>query len=269
MTMRGKTTPSRSGWRSGRDLLDQAQDLIYTAWDNPNPSMRVALARKALTISPDCADAYVLLAEAAVTPAKALEFYRKGVQAGERAVGKEPFEEDVGHFWGILQTRPYMRARAGLARCLWDRGTYDEALVHWRDMLRLNPNDNQGIRYVLATRLLELGRDRELAALLQEHHDDGRAYMIWTRALFAFRTQGDNSKSRRALTEALESNPHVPAYLLGHKPLPGVLPAYTGLGDESEAMSWAIENIKAWQTTAGALAWLAQRLDAGKPRLLH
>ena len=41
--------------------------------------------------------------------------------------------------------------------------------MHWRDLLRLNPNDNQGIRYVLAARLLELGRDRELAVLLKAH----------------------------------------------------------------------------------------------------
>ncbi len=75
-----------------------------------------------------------------------------------------------------------------------------------------------------------------------------------------FRTQGDNSKSRRALADALASNPHVPAYLLGHKPLPRMLPRYTGLGDEREAVCLAVENIKAWQTTAGALAWLAQRV---------
>jgi tetratricopeptide (TPR) repeat protein len=136
----------------------------------------------------------------------------------------------------------------------------DPALAHWRGLLRLNPNDNQGVRYILAARLLELGRDRELAALLKEHQDDGRAFMIWTRALFAFRTEGDNSKSRRALARALASNPHVPAYLLGAKPIPDELPDYTGLGDESEAMCWAAENIK---------AWLAARTGAAKPALLN
>src|SRR5271154_6085758 len=130
MTMSGKTTPNRSDRRSARDLLDQAQDLIYDAWENDHPTMRVALARKALTISPDCADAYVILAEVAVTPAQALEFYRQGVDAGERVLDKEGFERDVGHFWGILETRPYMRARAALAQCLWDRATHDEALAH-------------------------------------------------------------------------------------------------------------------------------------------
>jgi tetratricopeptide (TPR) repeat protein len=195
--------PGMLGPYGGRDLLGQAQDLVYQAWEIPNLNRPIALARKALAISPDCADAYVLL-ETATSPIKTLELYRKGLEAGERALGKSAFEHDVGSFWGILETRPYMRARARLAQSLWECGHYDEALAHWRDLLKLNPNDNQGIRYVLAARLLELGRDRELGALLKGHEDDGRAYMLWTRALFLFRTQGDNPKSRRALAEALK-----------------------------------------------------------------
>ena len=93
--------------------LKGAQDIIYDAWEVTDPKRRVALARKALEISPDCADAYTLLAEeTAGSLTEALNLYRQGVKAGERALGKEAFEEDVGHFWGILETRPYMRARA-------------------------------------------------------------------------------------------------------------------------------------------------------------
>jgi len=41
------------------------------------------------------------------------------------------------------------------------------------------------------------------------------------------------------------------------------------LGDESEAMCWAAENLKAWQATRGALAWLAERIAAATPTLLN
>src|SRR5271169_4178978 len=116
---------------AGANPLDEAQELIYDAWEMADLKSCLELARRALKISPDCADAYVLLAEAARTRAKALELYRKGVAAGERALGREAFERDAGHFWGILETRPYMRARAGLADSLWDRGDYDEAIAHW------------------------------------------------------------------------------------------------------------------------------------------
>jgi hypothetical protein len=66
------------------------------------------------------------------------------------ALGPRGFKEYAGHFWGFLETRPYMRARAGLAGTLLKLGDVDGALAHYRDMLKLNPNDDQGIRYVLA-----------------------------------------------------------------------------------------------------------------------
>lgn len=84
-----------------------------------------------------------------------MELYEQGVEAGERALGSEAFEEWEGHFWGILETRPYMRARHGLALCLWEAGESKKAIEHYTEMLRLNPGDNQGIRYVLAGCLLE------------------------------------------------------------------------------------------------------------------
>ncbi|MEW5995961.1 MAG: hypothetical protein AB1744_16415, partial [Candidatus Zixiibacteriota bacterium] len=144
--------------------VDQAQDIMYQAWDAAEPKRRVKLACKALEISEDCADAYVLLAEETATSLpEAIDLYRKGVEAGERAIGREMFEEGIGHFWGILKTRPYMRARCGLAQCLWGTGQQMEAIEHYQEMLRLNPNDNQGIRYLLAACLLELDRDDDLA----------------------------------------------------------------------------------------------------------
>ncbi len=249
--------------------MGEAQEVVYQAWETANPKRRAALAQKALAISPDCADAYVILAEAAGPLDKALELYRKGVEAGERALGKEAFKDDVGYFWGLLETRPYMRARAGLAQCLWESGQREEALEHYRDLLRLNPNDNQGLRYVFAARLLEVGRDGEVETLLRQYGEDGGAEFAWTRVLLAFRKQGDGPDSRDMLAAALASNPHVPPFLLGKKKLPPVLPDMVGFGDESEAVCYAADNLEAWQATGGALAWLAERISAAKPTLLN
>ena len=127
----------------------KAQDMMYEAWEQTTSRSRIALARKALGISPLCADAYVLLAaEAARSVEEARDHYAKGVEAGELALGPHGLKKYAGHFWGFLETRPYMRARAGLASALLKLGDVDGAIDHFRDMLRLNPNDNQGIRYM-------------------------------------------------------------------------------------------------------------------------
>ena len=136
--------------------LERAQELIYDAFEIDDPQGRVELAEEALEISEDCSDAYVILAEESAEDADvARDLYEMGVRAGERALGEEFFTEEVGNFWGILETRPYMRAREGLANALWALGERDQALAHYREMLELNPVDNQGVRYELADCLLE------------------------------------------------------------------------------------------------------------------
>jgi tetratricopeptide (TPR) repeat protein len=239
--------------------LEEAQEVVYQALETAGPQ-RLRLARRALAISPDCADAYVLLAEASRDPREAQRYYEQGVRAGERALGPAVFREDAGHFWGILETRPYMRARQGLATVLWALGERREAIGHLQELLRLNPGDNQGLRYTLASWLLAVGDDAALADLLQQYPEEGSASWAYTRALAAFRRHGPGGQADAALREALTTNPFVPAYLLGRKKLPRHLPAYIGVGDEDEAVAYVAEAPEAWLAPPPALEWLATTL---------
>jgi tetratricopeptide (TPR) repeat protein len=242
---------------AANEALFHAQDLMYEAFEAQGPR-RVALAREALAISPDCADAYLLLAEETKSSLEeAHELLEQGVAAGERALGREPFEEDVGYFWGLIETRPYMRARAALAETLWALGRRVEAVEHQRELLRLNPNDNQGVRYRQAEYLLALERYHELDALFAAYEDDAGAAFAYTKALAAFRRHGDASEPRALLAEAREQNPHVPDFLSGRKRLPARLPEYVGFGDASEAVDYAVGAKRQWEDVPGALSWLA------------
>jgi tetratricopeptide (TPR) repeat protein len=177
------------------------------------------------------------------------------------ALGPQTFKEDVGYFWGMIETRPYMRARAGLASCLWQLGERQVAIDHYVDMLRLNPGDNQGIRYVLANCLLRQGDDVALTKLLAAFKDDAMAEWPYTRALLAFRREGAGKQADAALKKALKQNAFVPAYLLGKQRLPRQLPGYIGFGDQNEAVSYAAEALDIWRHTPGALEWLASNLS--------
>ncbi len=242
--------------------LREAQELIYDAWDAPGPAERIELAEQALKISPDCADAWVLLAEeGADSLAQMRDYYRKGVAAGERALGEKFFEERRGHFWGLLETRPYMRARAGLAQCLWESGERDAAIDHYRQLLELNPYDNQGIRHVLLGCLMDEQRHDEAEQLLGAFAGDTSAVWCYSRALLAYRQQGDNEDSRAAGKKAIEQNRFVPAYLAGRRKLPKYPPDYVGIGDKNEAVAYVFDNRQAWRDTPGAIPWL---LAAGK-----
>jgi tetratricopeptide (TPR) repeat protein len=238
------------------EALLRAQDLMYEALD-ARGTRRAGLAREALAISPNCADAYQLLAEeTASSIEEACGLLEQAVAAGERALGPDPFEEDVGHFWGLIETRPYMRARAALAETLWALGRREDAVEHQRELLRLNPNDNQGVRYRQAEWLLCLERYEELDGLFAAYEDDDAATFGYTKALAAFRREGESAQSARLLAEAREQNPHVPSYLSGRKRLPTQLPDYIGFGDASEAVDYAAGAKALWASVSGALAWL-------------
>jgi hypothetical protein len=243
----------------------KAQKIMYEAWEEQDPVKRITLAHKALSISPNCADAYVLLAEEeADTLDRAAGYYQKAVEVGERTLGKKFFDENEGHFWGILETRPYMRARAGLASILWRLGRREEASTHYRDMLRLNPGDNQGNRYALLDLLLELGHLEEVDTLLSEYEDDWSAEWCYTKALRAFQAGGNTKAAKTALAEALEQNPHVPKFLLGEKRIPNRLPDFISLGRESEAISYASSHLNFWRKTDGATQWLKKQMQTRK-----
>src|SRR5947209_20006778 len=85
--------------------LEQAQDKMYEAWEARSRKARVRLAREALALSPDCADAYVLLAEETPrTPNEARKLYEEGMRAGARALGPEAFAGGAGRFWRVVDT---------------------------------------------------------------------------------------------------------------------------------------------------------------------
>jgi len=235
--------------------LSKAQDLIDKAVESHDPMTRVELAKKALELSPDCADAYVLLAEQTKSRREVLELFKKGVAAGERALGPEAFQNDVGRFWGLIETRPYMRAREGLASLLWTMGRRDEAIGHLQDMLRLNPNDNQGVRDTLVGWLLAEGPHEKLVRLLEQYDDDSATW-AYTKALVAFRQHGDTAETRKLLKLARAANEHVPAYLLSQKPLPRERPDYYSPGDRNEAVLYVASALSGWRETPGATAWL-------------
>jgi len=174
------------------------------------------------------------------------------------ALGPPGFKRYAGHFWGFLETRPYMRARAGLAGTLLKLGDVDSAVAHYRDMLKLNPNDNQGIRYVLAGCLLRHDNDGALKELLAAY-EDGNASWLYTRALVAFRESGASNERAAALVrDAWSANEHVPAILAGAKPPVISDDGYVTMGGPDEATYYVTECGAAWHRTPGAVVWLTK-----------
>jgi tetratricopeptide (TPR) repeat protein len=235
---------------------EQAEDLLDLAYQAHGRGATL-LARQALAVWPDCADAYNLLAVRSPDFDSAARLYEQAMAAGERAMGPEIFAE-AGHFWGLIETRPYMKARQGLANIRVNQERYAEAVDHYEELLRLNPNDNQGVRDSLVSLLVDLGRNEEAWKWLDFFDEDGQALMEYPRALLRYRAEGDSLMARKALKAAVKANRFVPGMLLGTRPVPPEGDFYS-VGRESEAGFYVTLSRGAWDTTAGALEWLRKR----------
>lgn len=243
-----------------QSAVEQAQELVYQAWDAPTAREATALARQALAISPDCADAYNVLAETETTSLEeACNLYQQGVEAGARHLGEEFFAANKGHFWGMIETRPYMRARQGFADCLWAMGREPESIAHSEALLDLNPNDNQGIRDILLSRYLVLGNDVGAERLFQQYKDDWSAVFLWSRVLLDLR-RGDQVAAKGALLAAMDCNSHVADFFTGKTKLPAELPETYSPGSRDEAVLYVASFAEAWLASSNAMEWLIGRL---------
>jgi tetratricopeptide (TPR) repeat protein len=149
-----------------------------------------------------------------------------------------------------------MRAKAGLADCLYAKNEVDKAIEIYEELLELNPSDNQGIRYLLSTLLL--GKDDliKFELFIKNNDDENCAVWNYNNALYSFKKLGKTAKTEKILLKAFNSNEFVIEYLLGLKKMPDELPEYIGRGDENEAVSYVYGSWQIWDNTEGAFDWL-------------
>ena len=133
------------------------------------------------------------------------------------------------------------------------------AAMHYRGMLRLNPDDNQGNRDLLGVCYLEANRDADAWDLLNRYPEVITARWTYTAALVQFRMHGDSTDANNALQNAIKENPHVPKYLCGMKRMPRSTPPQYTLGSVDEAIVYADLYGKCWRNSPGALTWLESK----------
>lgn len=120
-------------------------------------------------------------------------------------------------------------------------------------MLELNPGDNQGIRYVLAAKLLDARRMNELKLLLAMCADEGSADIQYTRALVAYFEDAGDAETIAQI--AWETNQYVPGMLPGRTSTIE-LQGYITMGGQDEASIYVEIFGPPWKRTSGAIDWI-------------
>ena len=232
----------------------KAQDLVYEAAELP-PAKANQNIQQALQLDADCIEAYEFLGGRETSVESAMPFYEKGIAIGRKVFGGNFLKENKGMFWGLHETRPFMRCLQQYADCMLTTGKVKEAVAIQEELIALNPNDNQGVRDLLMLYLILLREEKKFLKYAKMFGDEGTAFSCFNRALFAFATTGESSEAAGKLKKAIKQNPFVRNLLLSKKTITR-LPAFYGLGDQNEATYYSYFAQVVWQVIPGALDWL-------------
>jgi len=248
--LKGQSIGEGSATPEGR-----AQHLVYEAREIRSALDADKKIFSALKLDPECVEAFEYMAEFAVSPLQSLIFYRNGMNAGRRKLGEKFFEENKGRFWALHETRPFMRCLFGYAMTLYELDEKQAALNLFKELLTLNPNDNQGARDYAMLYSLDLLQPDVFDEIQSRYAGDRSTFRLFNKTLHIFKKEGDTAAAREMLQQARLQNGHVMAFLMSDKTLPPGGSEYVK-GEKSEAVYYATVARGVWHHTPGAQAWL-------------
>ena len=192
---------------------EQSDDLLFEAYEEPVKSKAIKLAKKALEINPDNIDAENFITKFENNTIKKLEKYKETLDKEQARLEKDNIfsKENIGIFWGLIETRPYMRTKHCYMLTLMELGRYTEAIQQGEEILKLCENDNQGVRYLIMGLYAVLEKFEECERIYKKYSDDS-TFMLFPLSIMYYK-KGDYKKTKKTLKVIQENNEYILEYL--------------------------------------------------------
>ncbi len=146
---------------------------------------------------------------------KAIEGNALVIKAYLLAKGAFPKEFDFNHdelHWSDQPNRPILRSLQAYGLELMKEHQFEDAIVEFNRILKLNSGDNQGIRYLILDCLINLEKYRE-AIELTNKYDDYSVDFLYGKMISYYLLQ-EFDKASEQLVHAREAFPHVAKELI-------------------------------------------------------
>ena len=248
-----------------KDALQRSRDFYYQACEANSDAESLRFLEKAIDCEVISADAILMQSELCDEDDEERLWHSLiAMKAGLLEIG-EDFDSYVGHFWGCHETRPFMRALETHARVLRDLTAYARAIVDFTLMLKLNPNDNQGVRYELLPLLIVESEIGEAKKILKNYPEDSG--VVWTslKLLIAYTDENASDLIAQISTDPKLAHVHTMLKLLTGKKkfIPHEQATYRAWSDEEARVYYPVVRL-AWEATPGAIEWLKKMMSKTK-----
>ena len=159
---------------------EDVYDYLEMAEEAKTKKTALEYVEKALALEPDNADALMMKADLTVkNKFELLEELDKIIGIAAAPLKKERlFDKCRGDFWGLLETRPYMRARSRRIELYIDLGMMKLAEKECEEMLELCSNDNLGMRYTLMHIYALFEEEDKALKLFEKYSEDGTQLLL-------------------------------------------------------------------------------------------
>mmetsp|Transcript_25325 Transcript_25325/g.53501 ORF Transcript_25325/g.53501 Transcript_25325/m.53501 type:complete len:895 (-) Transcript_25325:24-2708(-) len=173
--------------------------------------------------------------------------------------------------WGEMENRPYLRSLLGRAIAFKDAGKRRDAIAQAKKLMRLNPNDNQGVRKLLCTWFLEARDTEGCTNILRKYGTNNDSFMAYTDVMLQYvRWKKDDAienEVKKALYTAIKANPYV-SNMLGDDSIKkdDEEDPYYSPGDKREAKNYAVESQKLWRRYPEVIDWIKSQKYVGEKK---
>lgn len=246
--------------RASAQLIQQWNDLLWQhedMWEQPEPWLEVLEKRPELAGSIVVIDDLIQSVYQLEVPNPVITFQPLIMLAMLQIKSLIPMQPKQPLIWGFMENRPTLRIIDFLADSMEALDDDQMALELREWLLRLNPNDNQGMRALVVNSYLQLGRNEDAVSLCEHYPDDALVDISFGYALALYRME-EYAQAELALFEAREGSPKVVAAITREK-MKEPKRQFVGhitLGGDDEAWEYRQSARDLWLNTPGAIDWL-------------
>ncbi|NLY71351.1 MAG: hypothetical protein GX076_06705 [Clostridiales bacterium] len=248
---------------------DDAWDYLDMAYDADTVEEALKYARKALRLDNNCLDADILIADLTASDDEDLKAkYERLIRKGEKYLNSENLfnEENIGQFWSILETRPYMRLKYSYIKILIMLGKMKKAVKECEDLLRLSKNDNLGVRYILICLYAFFEDEANALRIYKEYGKELSAHMLLPLIALYYKLD-DYKKAEKYLKKLDETNSELrdvfgeTEFLISKSKMEEIVEsgAYRPCSKEDIIIAFA-ENLFLYESVKGFPAWIGKTL---------